>query len=53
VGGVRKRCRVLWVWLCGNIFGGGERSLAILFVLRWGMGLILVSGMIGDVGIDF
>jgi hypothetical protein len=30
----------------------GWRSFVILFVLRWGMGHILVSGIIGGVGID-
>jgi hypothetical protein len=30
----------------------GGRSFVILFVLRWGMGHILVSGMIDGVGID-
>jgi hypothetical protein len=36
----------------GNILGGGGRSFAILFVLKWGMDHILVFGMIGGVGID-
>jgi hypothetical protein len=49
--GVRKRCRVPLEWVCGNILGGVGRSSVILFVLRWGMGHILVSGMIGGVGI--
>jgi hypothetical protein len=38
--------------VCGNILGGGGRSFVILFVLRWGMGHILISGMIGGVLID-
>jgi hypothetical protein len=38
--------------VCGNILGGGGRSSAILFVLRWGIDHILVFGMIGGVGID-
>jgi hypothetical protein len=52
VGGVRKRCRVPLEWVCGNILGGGGRSLAIWFILMWGIGHMLVSGMIGGVGID-
>jgi hypothetical protein len=52
VGGARKRCWVLLEWVFGNILGGGERSFAILFVLKWGMDHILVFGMIGGVGID-
>jgi len=52
VGGVRKRFRVPLEWLCGNILGGDGRSFVILFVLRWGMGHILVSDMIGGLGID-
>jgi hypothetical protein len=52
VGGVRKRCLVPLEWVCGNILGGDERSFVILFVLRWGIGHILVSGMIGGVRID-
>jgi len=52
VGGVRKRCRVPLEWVCRNILGGDGRSFVILFVLRWGMGYILVSGMIGGVVID-
>jgi hypothetical protein len=39
--------------LCGNILGGGGRSSVILFVLRWGMGHMLVSGMISGVGIGW
>jgi hypothetical protein len=50
--GVRKRCRFLLFWVCLNIFVGGGRSFVILFVLRWGMGHILISGMIGGVLID-
>jgi hypothetical protein len=37
--------------VCGNILEGDGRSFIILFVLRWGMGHLLVSGMIGGVGI--
>jgi hypothetical protein len=51
VGGVRKRCRVHMEWVCGNILEGDGRSFIILFVLGWGMGHLLVSGMIGGVGI--
>jgi len=40
VGGVQKRCWVLLEWVCGNILGGDEISLAILFVLRLRMGLM-------------
>jgi hypothetical protein len=50
--GVRKRCWVPLEWASGNILGGGARSFVILFVLRWGMGHILVFGMIGGVEID-
>jgi len=52
VGGVRKRCRVPLEWVCGNILEGDGRSFEILFVLKWGMGHILVSDMINGVGID-
>jgi len=52
VGGVRNRCRVPLEWVCGNILEGDGRSFVILFVLRWRMGHILVSSMIGGVGID-
>jgi hypothetical protein len=38
--------------VCENILGGGGINLAILFVLRLGMGLMYVSGMIGGVGRD-
>jgi hypothetical protein len=38
VGGVQKRCWVLLEWVCGNILGGGEISLATLFILRLEMG---------------
>jgi len=50
--GVRKRCQVPLESVCGNILGGGERSFATLFVLRWGMDHILVFDMIGGLGID-
>lgn len=39
-------------WVCGNMLGGDRRSFVILFVLRWEIGHMLVSGMIGGVGID-
>jgi len=52
VGGVRKRCRVPLEWVCGNILGRDGRSFVNFFVLRWGMGHILVSSIIGGVGID-
>jgi len=38
--------------VCGNILGGGGISLATSFVLRWGLGHMSVSSMIGDVRID-
>jgi len=50
--GVQKRCQVPLEWVCGNILGGGEKSFVLLFVLRGGMGHILVSGMIGGVEIN-
>jgi hypothetical protein len=50
--GVRKRCQVPLEWACGNTLGGDVRRFVILFVLRWGMSHILVSGMIGGVEID-
>jgi hypothetical protein len=52
VGGVRKRCRVPLEWVCRNILGGDGRSFVILFVLRWEIGHILVSSMIGGVRIN-
>jgi len=38
--------------VCRNILGGDGRSFVILFVLRWEIGHILVSSMIGGVRIN-
>jgi hypothetical protein len=50
-GGARKRSWVPLEWVYGKILGGGGRISAILFVLKWGVELILVFGMTGGVGI--